>query len=281
MTGTREEGTDGSANPAAAIRLIVSGRTEVGRVRNDNEDTFLVSQVGSGQSLTIDTPVDLHQWSAGVLLMVCDGMGGLKAGEVASRLACDAVDLALFQERAPNPEDGRVALLNALKRANRIIYEEAQTQHETRGMATTCTAALVFHDRFFVAQVGDSRAYLFRQGKLQLLTHDQSLAMSMADLGLIPAADVRKYSYHNVITQALGVRGDVRPAVSTSDIHVDDRLILCSDGIHGVIPEPRIAEILATVADVTECLEALVQAALEAGGSDNITVVLAKVEAPR
>lgn len=260
--------------------VTVCGATNVGLVREGNEDAFVVSDVAAGTTLTPSEPQPFSlSGGAGLLLMVCDGMGGAAAGEVAAHLACETVARGLSEPRAVVAGfAGAAALTSALHLANRVIYEESRRRSDERGMGTTCTAALIERERLIVAQVGDSRAYLFRDGALQLLTHDQSLAMVMLDSGVLKPEELKTFPHANVITQALGAQEHLEPVVSELDLRTGDTLLLCSDGLHGPVPDATIAGILRETEHLSSCARKLVRAALEAGGPDNVTVVLARYD---
>jgi len=267
-----------SGQPASAV---VCGATDLGLVRKGNEDAYVVSDVSTGTVLTPTEPTAVPLSSDGVLLAVCDGMGGAAAGEVASRLASDALARALHDCRKVDLRaSGASALDLAVRVANRAVFAESIRRVDRRGMGTTCTAALLLADRVVLAQVGDSRAYLFRDGELLRLTRDQSLAMAMIDSGTLSAADVKDFPDENVILQAVGVQPRIDPVISEIDVRPGDRILLCSDGLHGPVSEAQIRAVLRRIHHLGACVRTLVHAALEAGGPDNITAVLASVEPP-
>ena len=142
-------------------------------------------------------------------------------------------------------------------------------------MGTTCTAAIATPDRLAIAQVGDSRAYLLRDGRLQALTRDQTLSVALVEAGVLDAAEVPRFPYRHVLAQALGTSPLVEPAMTTIDLREDDRLLLCSDGLHGPVSEEAIGETMVRCRDIADLSGALIAAALEAGGPDNVTVVVA------
>jgi serine/threonine protein phosphatase PrpC len=253
--------------------LRVYGATNVGKVRESNEDTFVVCQLDTG---TPASPAEVSLLSAqtpGVLLMVCDGMGGAAAGEVAARLACEVVCRSLHEHATPGASPDLTA---AMASANHAIFEEAKRHSEERGMGTTSTAAIVREGRLTVAQVGDSRAYLFRSGTLQRLTRDQSLAMAMVDSGTLSPAELKDFPHGNIILQALGVQPKVAPVITELDLEPRDTILLCSDGLHGPVADDKIASVLGATVHLSEGAAGLIQAALDAGAPDNVTVILAQ-----
>jgi serine/threonine protein phosphatase PrpC/MFS family permease len=253
--------------------LSVYGATDVGKVRDSNEDTYVISQLETGVPASQTKVSFLSVEPPGVLLMVCDGMGGAAAGEVAARLACETVCRTLHEQRTSgtNPD-----LAAAMLSANRAIFEEARRHSEERGMGTTSTAALVHGGRLTVAQVGDSRAYLYRGGALQRLTRDQSLAMAMVDSGTLSPAELKDFPHGNIILQALGVQERVAPVITELELEPWDTILLCTDGLHGFVDEDKIAAVLSATPHLPEGAAGLIQAALDAGAPDNVTVILAQ-----
>ncbi len=260
--------------------LSVCCATDVGCVRDGNEDASLVADLSADTVIAWDggrrVPVGAH----GLLLAVCDGMGGAAAGEVAAEVATQAIRRAMIRFRSSVPEMSRTATLAAaLHEANEAVFAEADRRGE-RGMGTTCTVALVLPGRLIVAQVGDSRAYLWRDGQLRPLTRDQSLAMAMIEAGTLRPDEVKSFPHSNVILQALGVQEHVAPVVSEADMQPGDLLLLCSDGLHGPVEEGVIAATLARNGTISDRARELIEAALDAGGPDNVTVILAEYRRP-
>ena len=258
--------------------LTVCGATHLGKVRDGNEDAFVVCELERGQPATPTRPTQLSAAAPGVLLMVCDGMGGAAAGEVAARVACETVCRLLHHRRGP---EAAADLAAAIVGANAAIRDEAQRHVEKRGMGTTSTAALVREGRLLVAQVGDSRAYVSRAGVLHQLTRDQSLAMAMIEAGQLSPAQLKSFPHANVILQALGTQETVEPALTELALEPQDTLLLCSDGLHGPVARSEIAAILGAEADLAERAAALIRAALDAGATDNVTALVAQWSGPR
>jgi serine/threonine protein phosphatase PrpC len=166
----------------------------------------------------------------------------------------------------------------AICSANGAVLAEARAHPETRGMGTTCTAAIVLPDRLFVAQVGDSRAYLLHEGRLRLLTRDQTMVGELLAAGTLRPEDVSHFPYRHILTQAVGTRSTIEPATSEVGLSRGDRVLLCSDGLHGPVPDEEIARVLSSAADIHGATQDLIHAALAAGGPDNVTVVVADCE---
>jgi protein phosphatase len=257
----------------------ICGATDVGLQRAQNQDTFVIADLHSGEISSPCAEVGLSLSDSGFLLLVCDGMGGAAAGEVAAHIAAASIRENLVEEGEAVSKHPAEALHHAVTVANRAILEEVKIRPEERGMGTTCTAAIVMPGRLTVAQVGDSRAYLLRGGALHPLTKDQSLAAQLVDVGVLKPEDVSTFQYRNIILQALGSKTPVEPVISDFALMPGDRLLLCSDGLHGSVPDPEIQAILSNTSDLANTTHALVARALEAGGPDNITVVMAEYRA--
>ena len=229
-------------------------RTDVGCVREQNEDSLIV---------------------APPLFVVADGMGGHAAGEVASEIAVSTV-----AKNAPEHVDPDL-LGAAVEEANRAIIDAALAGEGREGMGTTCTAAMLEGDRLVIAQVGDSRAYLLHKGALTQITRDHSLVATLVESGQITPAEARVHPKRSVITRALGNDPATRPDIYEVVVEAGDRLLLCSDGLSGMIEDDQIESIMRRVADPQRCASQLVNEAIAAGGHDNVTVIVADVEGTR
>lgn len=227
------------------MRTRVGATTDIGQVREGNEDAILINDP---------------------LYAVADGMGGHRGGEVASNLALQTVE-QMFAER-------QGTLTEQVERANRAVFERSQSDRDVSGMGTTLTAALIEGGAVRLAHVGDSRAYLFRGGKLQLLTEDHTLVHRMVVEGEITETEAENHPHRSVLTRALGVEGDVRVDETNVAVQEGDRLLLCTDGLTGMLSEDQIESILQDVRDPQEAVDRLVREANRAGGIDNITAVI-------
>lgn len=230
--------------------LRVGARTDTGRVREHNEDSMLVN-----------SPV----------LVVADGVGGREAGEVASKIAVDTLDA-----ESPRTPDAKL-LGRAVEMANNAIIQAIQDGTGRSGMGTTVTAAVVGQHTMAVAQVGDSRAYRLRSGKLEQLTQDHSLVAAMVQSGQITAHEAMTHPKRSIITRALGSDIDAYPDLYEFEVLPGDRFLLCSDGLCGVLYEEDIENILLDTPDPQIAADVLVNAANQVGGPDNITVIVADV----
>lgn len=225
-------------------------RTDVGCVRDHNEDSLVV---------------------APPLYVVCDGMGGHAAGEVASEIAVDVI-----AQRTPEHADA-AALGQAVEEANLAIIRAAREGVGRAGMGCTCTAAMLEKERLVIAQVGDSRAYLLHQGRLQQLTRDHSLVADLIEAGQITEAEARVHPQRSVITRALGSDPRTQPDLFEINVEAGDRLLLCSDGLSTMLEDPQIEKILASHDDPQRCAAQLVNEANGLGGYDNVTVIVVEV----
>lgn len=255
--------------------LTVCGGTNVGSKREQNQDTFVIADLESGRVSKPCISTDVWVSRPGVLMLVCDGMGGPPAGDVAAQLAASSIKNDLQAEGENVGQAPAHSLKRAVVGANRKILDEANAHPEERGMGTTCTAALLSPDRLAVAQVGDSRAYLLREGQLRVLTRDQNLGAQLLDAGVLQIHEIETFPYRRALSQALGTRPNVKPVITDVDLREGDRVLLCSDGLHGPVSDETIGAIMSGTADISEVSTSLIEAALAAGGPDNVTVVVA------
>lgn len=239
------------AASAAHTATVAFGKgTDVGRQRNHNEDAV---------------------FAAPPLFVVADGMGGHAAGEIASELAVQTIS-----QVAPAYPSGPM-LDNAVQEANRAVYAASCANERRSGMGTTVTAALLLQTRLAIAQVGDSRAYLLHRGTLQQLTRDHSLMQDLIDAGEITPAEARIHPQRNFITRALGTGPSVKADIYELNVSPGDRLLLCSDGLSGMLEDDDIEHVLSTVRNPQTCATNLIRAANRAGGYDNISAIVVDV----
>jgi PPM family protein phosphatase len=247
------------AQPTPAFEIVATVQTDVGCVREINED--------SGRLLRPSDPAQLS--TKGTLLVVADGMGGHSAGEVASQMAADVVS-RLYYESAAEPGE---ALKRAVEEANRRIHAAAAADESKRGMGTTCTALSLCGGLAYAAHVGDSRLYMLRAGQLYQLSEDHSAVNEMVKLGLITKEQARTHEDKNVILRALGTSPEVEVSViEPFGVRVGDQYLLCSDGLYDLVVDDEVASMLASAEDVHAAGERLIALARERGGHDNITV---------
>jgi serine/threonine protein phosphatase PrpC len=234
-----------------SYELHPAGVTDIGNVRPTNQDQFLAE---------------------GALIAVADGMGGHTGGEIASRLAIDALKEAFAADPSA---DG---LVDAVQAANRVVWEHADAHPELHGMGTTIAAAARIADagrqRLAVVNVGDSRVYLLRAGSLSRLSTDHTLVADLVRSGAISESEAHTHPERHVLTQVLGVHPDIEPHVTDVDLARGDRLLLCSDGLSNELGDDDVAAILTTTAEPDQAADRLVEVAKDRGGHDNITAVV-------
>jgi len=261
------------------ITIEVFGKTDVGLVREHNEDNFLVADVtGAVRAADARAPFTFPVGDKGALLLVCDGMGGAAAGEVASQMAVDSIYDALATAD-PQARDAFARLVRrAVQQANERIFNQSRDNQSERGMGTTCTVAALVDDTLVVAQIGDSRCYILRDGKLAQVTKDQSLAWQLIEAGAMTADEAKAFEHANIILQALGVQERVEVVLSQVQLRKGDVALLCSDGLHGPVTDEEILAVLIGEQDLQKAGESLIGKALDRDGPDNITVVLARFD---
>lgn len=249
--------------------LTYAGKTDVGRRREHNEDSYHVNPKQG-------------------LFAIADGMGGHAAGEVASSIAVDVINE--FIELSGNDSDitwpfeyddgitlEENRIFTAIKLANLKIFEVIRERKELEGMGTTLVILLVRGAKGFVGHVGDSRAYLVRDGKISQITSDHSWVNEQMKLGVLTRAEAANHPFRNVVTRALGGRDVIKADVTCHEFKAGDLVLLCSDGLNSMLDDEQIQDIVnAHASDLQAACDALVQAANEAGGDDNCTVILAR-----
>jgi protein phosphatase len=264
--------------PRPALDIVVVGASDIGQVREHNEDHLLVASLDTKQPVEVGEPW-IEAADRGPLLVVCDGMGGVDGGEIASELAAKVTWREM--RRTPATRDPEVfarLLRRAVRVANHDVHAMAEREVGLRGMGTTLSAAGVIGDRLILATVGDSRAYVLRARALVQVSHDQSLQSALLAAGH-PPDEVA--SAGGAILQALGVNSDVEPSLSIIELRRGDRVLLCSDGLHGLVGDPALALLLSEPHTVAEAVQLLIAAARAAGGTDNITAVVCEVAGDR
>jgi PPM family protein phosphatase len=250
----------------------------VGLERSSNQDKALVATLtGVAHSAPFTGYAEVK--ADGLLLAVCDGMGGAAGGEVASEEAASVLLAQLSQpsEEATGQDTVAPRLVDALRVAARTIHAHARLDPRLRGMGTTATVAVVAEDRLVLGQVGDSRAYLYRDGALTQLTRDQSLAQLMIEQGRLQPEDVKDFVGSNIILQAVGTSDHLDVDVREVRLRQGDVLVLCSDGLSGPVDAAAICAVLKQAQDPAAACDELIRHALAAGGPDNVTCIVARV----
>jgi len=261
-------------------QLAAAAMTDRGRVRTSNEDAFLLADLTTGErwagaSATMDRPVGRR----GLLVAVSDGMGGAAAGEIASAMSLDALFEGVQRISVmPESDDSEARLRHVVEWANEQVHEAARRPGR-QGMGATLTAVLVAGGRAYLAQVGDSRAYFARGGKISQITHDQSYVQLLVDMGAMTPEQAERSPAKNVILQVMGQGPELRVDVGSLEVRVGDRLILCSDGLSNMVSADELGALATAGAPAGETCRALVTRANEAGGQDNVTVVVVDVRA--
>src|SRR5579859_2935847 len=249
---------------AKQLRLDVAQLTDVGRRREHNED-----------NMAFVIPKDpLVMANKGALFIVADGMGGHAAGEVASEIAVDTISNMYYQD---DSEEGGVSLLRAIRRANASIHQRAAENMLRTGMGTTCVAAVLRGNIAYIANVGDSRAYLLRGNQVVQITRDHSWVAEQVRAGLLTEDQARTHAQRNVITRCLGTQAEVDIDVFHEELKEGDSLVLCSDGLSGLVSDEELHRIVDQFVP-QESVYHLVERANENGGPDNITAIVVRVQ---
>jgi serine/threonine protein phosphatase PrpC len=247
------------------LRLDVAQLTDVGRKRPHNEDNMAYVMPKDPQVMT----------KKGALFIVADGMGGHAAGEVASEIAVDTISNVYYQQ--DDGEDAPASLLRAIKRANTLIRQRAAENMSRSGMGTTCVSAILRGGTAYIANVGDSRAYLVRAGQVRQVSQDHSWVEEQVRAGLLSRDQARSHAQRNVVTRALGTQSEVEVDIFTEKIEDGDTFILCSDGLSGQVSDDELHTIVDKYQQPQESVYRLVERANENGGPDNITAIIIHV----
>ncbi len=242
------------------MQFTCAARTDVGVVRASNEDNYLMlSDRG--------------------IFIVADGMGGHAAGEVASEMAVRITSREIGSVRGLSDAEVADRIRRAIQVANDAIFERTLAEHDKRGMGTTATVLVLMKGRYLIGQVGDSRAYLLRDGMLVQLTKDHSYVQEQVDAGLLTPEQARIHPYSNVITRCVGAGMDVVPDLYFGTLHTGDIVLLASDGLTGMLEDEQLLKILRSEGDPQTWVDRLVAEANRRGGLDNITVIVIRIDA--
>jgi len=266
------------------IRVSVFGVTDLGRVRKNNEDNFVVCDLTTGEVCVTPPECAQELGPRGALFLVADGMGGEASGEVASQICAATVPKRLHENLKSvenvSPTNFVSFLREAIEFANQLIFQSAQANANYRGMGTTTTAATLFGPYVFVAQVGDSRAYLIRDKQMVQLTRDQTFLNYLQEIGADLPIEPEKDSRKSILTQAVGTSETLDVKVTYTTVREGDLLLVCSDGLYNMAKSRDLLNILSANSPLAEKCKFLVAKANEQGGTDNITVILAKFAGP-
>ncbi|MBS1717431.1 MAG: Stp1/IreP family PP2C-type Ser/Thr phosphatase [Armatimonadetes bacterium] len=248
----------------ALAHVTVACKTDLGRVRENNEDKFEYFQSEDNAILA----------SRGKVFVVCDGMGGHAAGQIASELTAKTFIDVYLHHPAAEPE---AAMHAAVAAANRYVFDVGQAIPARRGMGTTLSALVLLNDRAYTVQVGDSRIYRLRGAEMNQLTHDHTWVDEAIRQGMLSEQEAENHPYKHVLTRAVGTEGTVEADVEVHDLQEGDVYLLCSDGLINHVEDVAIHQLLAEF-HPAEAAWRLVGAALQGGGSDNTTVIVVRID---
>jgi serine/threonine protein phosphatase PrpC len=242
------------------VDFTCAARTDVGVVRSGNEDNYMMlSDRG--------------------IFIVADGMGGHAAGEVASEMAVRLTSREIGSVRGMSEKDAGDRIRAAIQAANDAIFERTLAEHDKRGMGTTVTVLVLMRGRYIIGQVGDSRAYLLRNGVLTQLTKDHSYVQEQVDAGLLTPEQARIHPYSNVITRCVGAGVDVAPDLYFGSLHTGDVVLVASDGLTGMLEDEQLLKILKSDGGPQAWVDRMISEANRRGGLDNITAIVVRIDA--
>lgn len=244
------------------MELTFAARSDVGMIRSGNEDAFFA-----------------HATKQQGLFIVADGMGGHAAGEVASEMAVQICSRELNEVRELHREESRHRVAEAIRMANRAIYDRTLAESDKQGMGTTVSLLVVAGARYLIGQVGDSRVYLLRDGALRQLTKDHSYVQEQVDAGLLTPEQARYHPYSNVITRCVGAGEEVEPDGFSGELRIGDVFLVASDGLTGMVDDRRLQQLLLSRASAGRLVDALIAEANYRGGLDNITAIIVQITA--
>jgi protein phosphatase len=266
------------------ITISLFAQTDVGKVRQNNEDNFVIADLTQHTYRTAtddgrlgESVVTFGVGEKGLIAAVSDGMGGALAGEVASHLAVNAVRVLMLKFQSL-PEYAQLSFGEqfrlAIEQTNKLIHNQSLASPQFAGMGATFTGLAFHQQQVYVAQVGDSRAYVIRGNHIVQATKDQSLVGQLVDAGYLTEEQAQEHVYKNVILQALGAQPDTVVVLDRLNVYQNDVILLCSDGLSNKVQGSTIADVVASAADLKQACQRLIELANERGGEDNITVVL-------
>lgn len=268
--------------PSPDLLIEACGLTDVGLVREHNEDALLFGDLAKPEPWAGQARFSTRAEARGPLFIVCDGLGGAASGEVASHMAAQLIWEEML---ASQDTDERLIYARLLRRAvrvaNRRIWDRSRRERKHRGMGTTVSVAGFIDNALILAQVGDSRAYILRRGRLVQVTRDQSVVSALVRSGRVTENLAQHLPESNMVLQALGVRRDVEVALSVVDLERDDLLLLCTDGLHNHVPQELLIHILREHTELEVASQKLLAAAGSAGAPDNVSAIIARFSGQR
>jgi PPM family protein phosphatase len=274
------------AGEAPAVKVVAQGVTDQGRVRKNNEDNLAACDLSTGETFAGPFEFQRRQGPFGTLLLVADGMGGEACGELASRMCSELLPKQLLEDlegrQSPSRAEFGSLLCHAVEAASDAILNQSRAELSScQGMGTTATAAALYGVHLLVAQVGDSRAYLIRNGHLLQLTRDQTFLNYLIDMGAAePGTESAKDPRKSILVQAVGATEKLHVALTGLELRRGDRLVLASDGLSNMVKPEDILGIASLDGSLAARCQKFIQAANSAGGTDNITVILAELSGP-
>jgi PPM family protein phosphatase len=258
------------------VTSTIVGLTDIGLVRKNNEDAFVIAYPKTGQRLADRCRVTLPMDTNSLLLVVSDGMGGARGGEVASSMTVKTLMSEI--PRLPKILSPHSRLEAAIEAANFAVWQKQQLDLSLKGMGATVTSIFIERDWVYISEVGDSRAYIIRDGSIRQLTNDQTILQFLLDSGAISQETAEKSSYKNVLLQAIGQQEHLQVACSSMKLQNQDIFLLCSDGLYGKVDNQEIQSTIYESASLDIAAHRLINLAKERGGEDNITLILAQFE---
>lgn len=271
----RNRGRDGDARPDAPLSFVIAGSTDVGKVRERNEDDFIL--ICLGKRLSDDSEIEVRCNPGPAVVAVADGMGGMGGGDVASKIAVDTLRTHLVEHPTAGPDQLQPLIAGAFRRANERILERGFEDPSLARMGTTLSVVAFLDQRFFVAHVGDSRVYHLREGELRQLSVDDSYVEGLVARGEISEAEAVHHPARGQITRAVGVEDGLKIQEFEGRSRIGDSFLLCSDGLHGFVSEKHLIEEMTSSHRPAKQVARLLALANDAGGEDNVTVVIAHV----
>ncbi len=253
------------------MNIRAFGKTDIGIIRENNEDNFLIMNIASSQEGDLKDPTST---SKGIMLLVADGMGGAVAGETASLIMVTESAKYLREHKTTNSEDAaRECLLVAHDQCHRMI----KLNPGLMGMGTVATVAILKDNQLFISQIGDTRLYLYRNKTLLQVTEDQNFVSELVRIGIITPEQAMIHPQRNAVTQAVGSIEPIIPVDYSQNLEVGDKILICSDGLNAMISDMEIQLILESSKNLEVVIDNLIFAAKDSGGHDNITIILAEV----
>lgn len=253
------------------MNIRAFGKTDIGIIRENNEDNFLIMNIGIGEEGDIKKPTSTED---GILLLVTDGMGGAVAGETASLIMVTESAKYMRANKTANPEDAvRECLLVSHDQCHRMI----KLNPGLMGMGTVATVAVLKRNKLSISQIGDTRLYIYRNKTLLQITEDQNFVSELVRLGIITPEQAMIHPQRNAVTQAIGSIEPIIPVDYSENVQAGDKILLCSDGLNGMISDLEMQLLLESSNDLEVVIDNLIDAAKDSGGHDNITVILAEV----